>query len=108
MKRSLEAPESSPSSYAAASIPPEVKTAFAKLYLQFEDDGMDRQYFSEKVCAAGYECSNKSMGRWIDRAREDLPAISPASSRGPEKLLSLDQRMVMIGCILDLNDKKKK
>ena len=93
--------------YDAASVPAEVKTFAASLYLMQEGRGLKRKDFLANVHSAGYPISARSFDRHIEAVRTRGSALSPGKLSGAVARLSVQERAICSRWVLDQNRKNK-
>ena len=105
MKRQKGAEATPTRSYGAAKLTPEQKEMVARLYDAWQARGKPRDDFVSLFAEAGFFFDVKTLGRWISRLDSGEPVTSATKAAGRPRALDNEQFMVLVGFVLESNDK---
>jgi transposase len=91
--------------YKAARISNDVKSFAAKLFIEFERNGMTRKEFLEKMKNAGYKMGKSTLNRYISSVDATGHALSITKCPGPIGALDEEERQIAAGYVFSCNEK---
>jgi transposase len=83
---------------------PDVRTAFAQLYLVWKERGQPKSDFLAFLSGAGYDVPLRTLDDWVASVRSQGSATSPSKASGRPQSLSEDAIRLLVGFVLDRNE----
>lgn len=104
MKHTHEESEADSRVYTSTTLAPDVRTAFARLYLAWKARGQPKSDFLAFVSAAGYDIPLRTLDEWVANVRAQGSATSLAKASGRPQALSQNTVRLIVGFVLDRNE----
>ena len=90
--------------YTSTTLAPDVRTAFARLYLAWKARGQPKSDFLAFLSAAGYDVPVRTLDEWVANVRSQGSATSLAKASGRPQALSENAVRLLVGFVLDRNE----
>jgi transposase len=90
--------------YTSTTLIPDVRTAFARLYLAWKARGQPKSDFLAFLSAAGYDVPLRTLDEWVANVRSQGSATSLAKASGRPHALSETAVRLLVGFVLDRNE----
>ena len=103
MKHAHEKSKAGPRVYMSTMLAPDVRTAFARLYLAWKARGQPKSEFLALLSAAGYDVPLRTLDKWVANVRAQGSATSPTKASGRPHALSQNHVRLLVGFVLDRN-----
>ena len=104
MKHAHEERKTDTRVYTSTALVPEVRTAFAKLYLAWKAHGQLKSDFLALLSEAGYDVPLRTLDDWVANVRAQGSATSSAKASGRPHVLSQKAIRLLVGFVLDRNE----
>jgi transposase len=88
----------------STALVPDVRTAFARLYLMWKKRGQPKSDFLAFLSGAGYDIPLRTLDEWVANVRSQGSATSPSKASGRPQALSQDAVRLLVGFVLDRNE----
>jgi transposase len=88
----------------STTLVPDVRTAFARLYLAWKARGQPKSEFLTFLSGAGYDVPLRTLDEWVANVRSQGSATSPSKASGRPQALSQDAVRLLVGFVLDRNE----
>ena len=90
--------------YTSTTLVPDVRTAFARLYLVWKARGQPKSDFLTFILGAGYDVPLRTLDEWVANVRLQGSATSLSKASGRPQALSQDAVRLLVGFVLDRNE----
>lgn len=104
MKRAHEERRGGGRAYTSTTLVPDVRTAFARLYLVWKERDQPKSDFLAFLSEAGYDIPLRTLDEWVANVRSQGSATSPSKASGRPQALSQDAVRLLVGFVLDRNE----
>ncbi len=90
--------------YTSTTLAPDVRTAFARLYLAWKAHGRLKSDFLVLLSEAGYDIPLRTLDEWVSNVRSKGSATSYTKASGRPHTLSQNAVRLLVGFVLEQNE----